>query len=47
MGAGLRTISKAMEKPPDPKGILAARYPEMVNVTGQKSAEAIVAECLM
>ena len=47
MGAGLRTISKGMEKPPNPKGILAARYPGMVDVTGQKSAEAIATECLM
>jgi hypothetical protein len=42
-GAGLRASAKALESPPDPTATRAARRAATLGVTGQKSAEAIVA----
>ena len=44
-GAGLRPIVKAMEAPPNPKATGTAQYLATGIVIGQKSAEAIVAQC--
>jgi hypothetical protein len=46
MGVGLRAISKGVELPPNPKVMKAALYGATHRVIGQKSAEAIVAQCL-
>lgn len=43
MGAGLRASAKALEWPPDPTVIRTARSAATRNVTGQKSAEAVIA----
>ena len=43
MGAGLRASAKVLGSPPDPKVTRAARRAATFGVTGQKSAEAIVA----
>jgi len=45
MGVGLRPIVKAMELPPNPKAADTAQCPATGIVIGQKSAEAIVAQC--
>ena len=44
MGAGLRAGAKALESPPDPTVTRAARRAATLGVTGQKSAEGIVAK---
>ena len=44
MGAGLRAISKGMESPPDPTVPRAARLAATSGVTGQKSADGVVAK---
>jgi len=46
MGVGLRAISKGVEVPPNPTVIKAAHHVATYDVIGQKSAEAIVAQCL-
>ena len=46
MGVGLRPTVKAVESPPNPKATDSAQYPATGIVIGQKSAEAIVAQCL-
>ena len=46
MGVGLRAISKGVEVPPNPTAIKAAHHVATYDVIGQKSAEAIVAQCL-
>ena len=45
MGAGLRPRAKVLELPPDPTATRAARRAATSGVTGQKSAEGIVAKC--
>jgi len=45
MGVGLRTISKGVEVPPNPTAIKAAHHVVTHGVSGQKSAEVIVAQC--
>jgi len=45
-GAGLRPRPKDLEQPPDPTAILAALLGAIPEAIGQKSAEAIVAQCL-
>ena len=45
-GAGLRPRPKDLEQPPDPTAILAALLGAIPEAVGQKSAEAIVAQCL-
>jgi len=45
-GAGLRPRLKGLEQPPDPTADLAAFAGAIPQVIGQKSAEAIVAQCL-
>jgi len=45
MGAGLRAISKGMGSPPDPTASQAARLAATPGVTGQKSADGIIAKC--
>jgi len=42
-GAGLRAAAKAVEPPPDPTATRPARAAATPGVTGQESAEAIVA----
>lgn len=42
-GVGLRASAKALESPPDPTVTRTARRAVTLGVTGQKSAEAIVA----
>jgi hypothetical protein len=44
-GAGLRASAKAPELPPDPTVTRAARRAATLGVTGQKSADGIVAKC--
>ena len=44
MGAGLRAISKGIESPPDPNASRAARPAVTPSVTGQKSADGVVAK---
>ncbi len=45
MGVGLRAISKGVELPPNPKAMKAAQHVVTHDVSGQKSAEVIVAKC--
>ncbi len=45
-GAGLRPRPKDLEQPPVPTAILAALLGAIPEAVGQKSAEAIVAQCL-
>ncbi len=42
MVAGLRLLSKGMDRPPDPKAAQTAHQSATAGVIGQKSAEAIV-----
>jgi len=44
-GVGLRAISKGMGLPPNPTAIMAAHHVVTHGVSGQKSAEVIVAKC--
>ena len=46
MGVGLRPRPKDLDKPPDPKAERAATLGAIPKVSGQKSAEAIVAQRL-
>jgi hypothetical protein len=43
-GAGLRASAKALESPPDPTVTRVARRAATSGVTGQKSADGIVAK---
>jgi hypothetical protein len=45
-GVGLRPTMKALELPPNPMVIMAAHHVVTHGVSGQKSAEVIVAQCL-
>jgi hypothetical protein len=45
MGAGLRPRPKDLDKPPDPKAEWTVPLGVIPAVIGQKSAEAIVAQC--
>lgn len=47
MGAGLRPRSKGREVPPDPTAMPEARRREIACVSGQKSAEAVVAVAVL
>ena len=44
-GVGLRAVSKGMEVPPNPTVMKAAHHVVTHGVSGQKSAEVIVAKC--
>jgi hypothetical protein len=46
-GAGLRPRLKGLELPPDPTAVPTAPGGAIPWVIGQKSAEAVVAECLL
>jgi len=45
-GVGLRAISKGVELPPNPTASMEAHHVATHGVSGQKSAEVIVAQCL-
>lgn len=47
MGAGLRPIPKGMESPPDLGAVPEARSQAIACVSGQKSAEAVVAVAVL
>jgi hypothetical protein len=47
MGAGLRPRSKGREMPPDPAARPEARSQAIACVSGQKSAEAVVAVAVL